>query len=103
MAVSNANTLSLNAASTNIPTGSYVQLSASCPIASANLIVVNTTTSTIRIGLGASGNEVAVVAVGPSSTSRIVLQNLLLQAGTRVALEAVDTAATSGYVVVSLL
>lgn len=104
LAANNANVISLNSASTTIPTGSYVQLSASTPIGTTQIILVNATSSTIRLGYGASGSEVGLVGVAPNSWVKLNLGSIgILPAGTRLALEAVDTQATSGYVTVSLL
>lgn len=104
MAANNANILSLNAATTNIPAGSYVQLSPATPIACSMIHIVNNTSSTVILGQGASGSEVGMIAVRP--TDQVLLSPLSLNslpAGARLALSALDTAATTGYVAVSLI
>ena len=103
MAYSNANILSLDAASTNIDTGAYVQLSASTPIGTSKIVIVNTTSSIIALGIGASGSEVGLVAVGPSSTEEFYLGLNVMPQGVRLALSAISADATTGYVTVSLL
>ena len=102
MSATVANILSLNAASTNVPTGSVVQLSSATPIPASKLVIVNTTTSAIIISTGASGSEIGLVAVGPAST--VVLQlGAVMPQGTRLSLNALVTAASAGVLAVSLL
>jgi len=98
----NANVLSLSATSTNIPTSSYVQLSSSSPIPASKLVIVNTTSSIVTLGTGSSGSEVGLVAVLPSGMAVLQL-GAVLSSGTRLALEAIGSAASSGYVTVSLI
>lgn len=102
MAASNANIVSLNTASTNVTTGAYVQLAASTPIATSQLVIANATSSIIILAVGASGSEVGLIAVGANSQ---VVYNLgsVLPVGSRLSLEALNTNASSGYISVSLL
>ena len=102
MSASVANILSINTASTSITTSAFVQLSASTPIPSANLLIANATTSIIIVGIGAAGSEVGLVAVGASSQQIIELGNIL-PAGSRISLEALNATASSGYISVSLI
>ena len=102
MAFSNANILSLNSASTNITTSAYVELSASSPIPTSKLVIMNKTSSIIALGTGASGSEIGLVATGPSLQTVVDL-GAVLPAGTRLALIAIDATASSGYVSVSLM
>lgn len=102
MAASNANILSINTASTSITTGAYVQLSVSTPIVTTKLHIVNNTSSIIKVGVGASGSEVGLLAV--LASSQIMLQlDYLLPLGSRISLEALDATASSGYIAVSLI
>lgn len=96
--------LSINTASTSITTGAYVQLTASIVKTSSRLLIVNGSSSIIKVAYGASGSETDIVAVGASGQIYIDLQSInIASAGTRIALEAVDATASSGWIVVSLL
>lgn len=94
--------LSINTASSNISTSAYTQLTASTPQPVSKMIIANGTTSIIRVATGASGSEVDLLAIGGSATINLQLNNIIA-GSTRIALEAVDSAATSGYITVSLL
>lgn len=96
------NILVINTGSTSITTGAFVQLSASTPIPSTNLVIANGTSSIIKVATGASSSEVSLISVGGSSTLSIKLGKAL-PAATRISLEAVDATASSGYITVSLL
>jgi len=101
--VNSANVLSLNTASTNVTTSAYVTLSASISAQPSQLVIVNATSSVIKLAYGASGSEVDFVSVGPSSTT--VVENIVrhLPSGARLAVEAVSASASSGYISVSLI
>ncbi len=102
--VNQNNVQNLSASSTNIPTASYVQLVASTSINCSRIFVVNTTASIVKVAYGASGSETDLVSILPSGQAFIDLASInILPLGTRIALEAVGSAATTGYVSVSLL
>lgn len=103
MAVNQNNVVTLSASSTNIPTGSYVQLVASSVIPTSRLVVVNTTSSIVKLAYGASGSETDLLAVLPSGMLSIDVGLNILPVGTRLALEAIGTAVTTGFVSVSLM
>lgn len=98
---STANILSINTAATTITTSSFVQLSASTPVATQKVLVANETTSNIYVATGASGSEVGIFAIGPNATEMIPLSYVIPEAS-RVSLKAVDASATSGYITMSL-
>lgn len=101
-----ANVLRLKASTTNIPleTSNPVQLTASTPIPVHKLLIVNTTTSIIELLMGSAGNEVALIAVGPSCTIVFEMDSMqVMPLATRLSLNAIDTAASSGEFVVSLM
>lgn len=102
MAASSANILTLNTGSTSVTTGAFVQISASTPIPTTKIVIANGSSSIIKIGVGASGSEVALISVGGSSTLQLELGNILA-AGSRISAEAVDATASSGWITVSLL
>jgi hypothetical protein len=104
MAFSNANILTINTSSTNIGTSSYVQLSASIPIGTCRIVLANATTSLLILGYGASGSETGYVCIGGGATLQVdVPSTAIMPKGTRLALIAVDSTASSGYVTVTLL
>lgn len=103
MAASQANVVSLSASSTNIPTGSYVALSAITPIACTQVELVNTTASIVVFAIGAAGSEVDLVAVGPSMERTINIGLNVMPVGSRVSLHAIGANATTGYVAMSFL
>ena len=103
MAFSNANILSLNAASTNITTASYVQISASTPINMTRMYVINATSSVLILGYGASGSEIGYVAIPASSAGSYDVGLNVIPAGSRIAVIAQSATASSGYVTVSLM
>ena len=100
--VNTSSVINLNTASTNVTTGAYLTLSASLPFSPSQIIVVNGSTSVIKLAYGASGSETDFVAVGGSSTTLIALTRHL-SAASRLAVEAVSATASSGYISVSLL
>lgn len=83
-------------------TSAYIQLSASTPFPTRRIVFANNTTSTVVIGIGAAGAEVSFAAIGPSTTQQFDWGNTVPIAS-RLALKAVDAAATSGYITVSLI
>lgn len=89
-------------AGTSITTSAYAQVTASSSVPASRIMIVNTTTSIIKIATGASGQEVDLVAVGPSSTTQFIVGNLIKSA-TRITAEAVDANPSTGNLVVSLL
>ena len=96
-----ANILSLSASAVNIPTGSFVQMSAATPITTSQIVLVNTTSQIVIVAVGAAGSEVGLVAVAPSSQLLFQL-GTILPAGSRIALQAIGSSASSGYVTASL-
>lgn len=102
MAVNQANVVSINASSTNITTSAYVTLSAAIPINTAKISVLNTTSSVIKLAYGVSGSETDFVAILPSSQLVIEVPLTFFSSGQRLALEALNTTASSGFVAVSL-
>ena len=102
MAADTTKVQSVNTASTNIPTNSYVELFSSTPIACSKLGISNNTSSTIVVAVGASGSEVEVCAITKNTFTVLALQSIIAK-GSRISLRAVDAAASSGYVAVSTL
>lgn len=101
-AVNTSNVLSLNTSTTNVTAGAYITLSSSVPSPS-QLVIVNGTSSVIKIAYGASGSEIDFVSVAASST--VVVENLAkhIPPGSRIAVEAISATASSGYISVSLI
>jgi hypothetical protein len=95
--------LSINAATTNITTSGYVTLgTVSAGLIPAAIVIVNNTSSIIKLAYGPSGSETDLVAILPTFMEIIPLTRHIT-GGTRLALEAVDSNATTKYVVVSLI
>lgn len=92
------------ASSTNIPTSSYVQLcaAASVTIPTTTMQCYNSTTQILQLGIGGSGVEVAIPYIlGP--TAFMYTTHLSFGAGTRIAVKAIGTAATTGVLVCNFL
>jgi hypothetical protein len=98
-----ANVISLNTATTNVTTSSYVTLVSSLPIVPSQIVIVNATSSVIKLAYGASGSETDFVSVSGSSTIIIDQLSRHLTMGVRLAVEAISASASSGYVSVSLI
>lgn len=106
MAANAANVLNLNTATTNVTTSAYVELTNSTsgsPIASSQISIWNGTSSIIKIAVGATGNQVDLIAVGPSEQVTIYVGLNVIQAGYHIWTEAVDATASTKYISVSLL
>ncbi len=98
-----ANVLSLNTATTNITTGAYVTLgTVPATLQPAKIVIVNQTTSLIKIAIGAAGSEVDFVSVLPSFMETL-LPERALTGNARISAEAVDATASSKYISVSLI
>lgn len=102
-AANHANVLSLNAATTNVTTSAYVQLVASSPVATTNIVVSNSTGQVLVIAFGASGSEIDQIAVAPTTGLVNLDLGSILPAGSRVSVEALGASATTGFVTVSLI
>ena len=94
----------INAGSTNISTSAYSQFIAATAIpASGSLLVCyNSTTQLFNVGYGSSGSEVFQFYLPPASTAPFIAP-IAIPGLTRVALEAVGTAATTGLVACDVL
>lgn len=103
MAANHANVISVDASGTNITNAAYVQLSASTPIYTAKIVIVNNTSSIIRVAVGAAGSEVDLVAVNASSQMTVDLGLNVVAKGSRVSLIALGATASTGFVAVSLI
>lgn len=104
MAANPNNVIRLSTSSTNVTTSAYVQLSASTPIGTAKLVITNNTSSTLSFATGASGSEVQLVAVLPTSQLVVDLGSInIMPAGTRLSVIAIDASATTGFITVSLM
>ena len=90
----------LSYSSTNVTTSSYVQLVASTPISVSRLQVCDTSTKIIKIAMGAAGSEVDLFS---GTVSGCVLVPYYIPAGNRLAIEAIDASATTGYNVLSFI
>ena len=101
-AVNTANILSLNTATTNVTTGAYVALSTSLPFGPSQIVVLNNTSSVIKLAYGASGSETDFISVLPSFQIVVPLNRHLVQ-GVRLSVEAVSATASTGYISVSLI
>jgi hypothetical protein len=105
-AANTANILVLSTTSTNVTTSAYVAITAAggTPIPISQILFVNNTSSTIKIAYGASGSETDYAAVGPTDQLLIPITSVsFVPVGTRLAVKAVDTTASSGYLAVSLI
>ena len=100
--VSTANVLNLNTATTNVTTSAYVTLTSAIPIVASEIVVVNATSSVIKIAYGASGSETDFVAVNASSQLMLEIVRHF-PVGTRIAVEAVSATASTGYISLSLI
>jgi hypothetical protein len=101
-AVNTNNVLSLNTATTNVTTGAYVVLSSSIVVSPAKLVIVNNTSSVIKLAYGLAGSETDFVSVAPSWMEVIPLEKHFPM-GTRLVVEAVSGTASTGYISVSLI
>lgn len=101
-AVNTSNVVNLNTASTNVTTSAYVTLSAAIPINASALVLVNGTSSVIKLAYGASGSETDFVSIGGSATLYLQLVRHI-PSGARLAVEAVSGTASTGYISVSLV
>jgi hypothetical protein len=101
--VNTANVLSLNTATTNVTTSAYVTLTSSVPVTPSQLIVVNGTSSVIKIAIGAAGSEVDFISVGGSGTTIVEQLSKHIVIGSRISVEAISATASSGYISVSLV
>ncbi len=104
MAATNLNVLTLPG-STPIATGAFTQLTASggTPIWFSKMLIANSTNTDIRLSFGASGSEVGFCVVGPGQTESLDVGLNIMPPGTRLAVEAVGAASSSGNYTVSLL
>lgn len=86
---------------TNVTTAAYVTLSASTPVSSSNLVIIDTSTQLMKLAVGAAGFEVDICAF-QGNGSPISIPAYIL-AGSRLSLKAISASATSGFNVVSFL
>lgn len=90
----------LSYSSTNVTTGAYVTLIASTSIPTARLQILDTSGKILRLAIGAAGSEVDICS---TAVSGVVIIPYYIPAGTRIAIEAIDANATTGYNVLSLI
>lgn len=87
-------------ASTNVTTSAYVTLIASTTVSAKAVQVCDTSGKVLKIATGAAGSEVDRFTVQVSGCTVV---SYYLAPGTRLAIEAIDASATSGYNTVSLI
>jgi hypothetical protein len=102
-AANTANILSINTATTSVTAGAYVTLgTVPATLVPSALVIVNNTSSIIKIAYGAASSEIDLVAILPSGMLHFPLVRHVA-AGTRIAVEAVDATASTKYITVSLI
>jgi hypothetical protein len=87
--------------SVNVTTGTYVQVVASTSAAIRRLYVFDSSGSVIILATGAAASESPQIYITPGGTS--YPYELAIPAGTRLAIKALDTSATSGQIVINAL
>jgi hypothetical protein len=92
-------TLVFSMASTNIPSGSWVQLAATLPSAASAVEIFNGGGSSLTIGLGAAGHEVAfpytIIPGGPATVIPVEIPH-----GSRFVAQTADTStASAGWLI----
>lgn len=97
-----SNVSSLAYASTNVTTSAYVQIVASTPINSSNIVICDTSGVLLKLAIGSAGHEVDFSAV-PISSCMTFHFNPPLLAGVRLSLEAISGTASTGFNSTSLL
>lgn len=102
MATNQKNVVSI-AGSTPIATGAYSQLVAATPIPFSKALIANGTDTMIKLAYGAAGSETDYAAVGPGQTELVDVGLNVMQVGTRLAVEAVGAASTTGTYSVSMI
>jgi hypothetical protein len=96
-------TVYLNMASTNVPTGSWTTLLAALSnlVACSAVEIFCPAGSTVQIATGAAGHEVAIpYTIPPGGTSCPIVMEIA--AKVRISLQAVDTSITSGYFILNM-
>ena len=81
-------------AGTNVTTSAYVTLVASTPYNVSKFQMCDTSTKILKFATGSAGNE---VDLWTNTVSGCVLIPVAISAGSRIAVEAVDATASSGY------
>lgn len=107
MAANTANVLTLNTASTNVSTSSYVEITAASgtPIPCTKAVISNNTSSMLILAYGASGSQINLIPILKGVQFIVDFSTLMktLPVGTLLWLIAVDTTASTGYVAVGLM
>lgn len=86
-------------ATTNVTTAAYVQLDAALDKDVTHAEIFDSSGSALFLAVGASGSEVNYIYIPPGGNGRIPL---ILYAGMRLSIKAVDTNATTGQLLITL-
>lgn len=87
--------------SANVPSASYLELSASLPQACSGIEVQNTSSKAIKLAIGAAASEQDQYIIAPGVVSMIVPVNFAK--GARLSARALGADATTGFLVVNFL
>lgn len=93
------NTLSYS--STNVTTSAYVTLTASLPVSVGALLITDTSTSLMKLAIGAAGEEVDLCAF--QGNGNAVYVTGYIPKGVRLSLKAISATASAGYNAISFL
>jgi len=91
----------IDAVGTPIPFVSYLEVSASLTSESTSIEVINGSGELLKIAIGPAGSEQDVMFI-PAADPTLTQRGLLLSAGMRISIRAVDALANTGTVLISL-
>lgn len=87
-------------ASTNVTTSAYLPIIAGTAVACSKLEITDTSGKVIKVAVGDQGNQKDICSAAVSGT---VIVPVYIPAGSNVWLKAIDSTASTGFNVVSLL
>lgn len=83
-----------------VTTGAYVTQWVATPVAASHIEICDTSTKVIKVAVGPVGSEKDLATATVSGC--VVISTVYVPAGSRIAIEAVDASATTGYNLLSL-